>query len=150
MTDFGLSKKSVIVTGGAGGLGRAFAQGFIDAGAYVAIADVDEAGAQSAANALGANDKQCIGLAVDVTNETSVAHMAERAREAFGGVDVLVNNAAIYGTLARKPFFEITAEEWDRVLDVNLKGAFLCAKAVYPQMKSRGGKIGRASCRERV
>jgi NAD(P)-dependent dehydrogenase (short-subunit alcohol dehydrogenase family) len=141
MTDFRLSKKSVIVTGGAGGLGRAFAQGFIDAGAYVAIADVDDAGAQSAANALGAKDKQCIGLAVDVTDEASVARMAERAREAFGGVDVLVNNAAIYGALTRKPFFDITAEEWDQVLGVNLKGAFLCAKAVYPHMKTRGGKI---------
>jgi NAD(P)-dependent dehydrogenase (short-subunit alcohol dehydrogenase family) len=111
MTDFGLSKKSVIVTGGAGGLGRAFAQGFIDAGAYVAIADVDEAGAKSAASALGAKDKQCIGVAVDVTDETSVARLADRAREAFGGIDVLVNNAAIYGALTRKPFFEITAED---------------------------------------
>ena len=141
MTDFGLAKKSVIITGGAGGLGRAFAQGFLDAGAYVAIADVNEAGAQSVANAFGAKDKQCIGCAVDVTDETSIARMAERAREAFGGVDILINNAAIYGALTRKPFFEITAEEWDRVLSVNLKGAFLCAKAVYPHMKSRGGKI---------
>ena len=141
MTDFGLTKKSVIVTGGAGGLGRAFAQGFLDAGAYVAIVDVDEDGVQSAANALGAKDKQCIGFAADVTDETSVARMAERTSEAFGGVDILVNNAAIYGALTRKPFFEITAEEWDRVLGVNLKGAFLCAKAVYPHMRGRGGKI---------
>lgn len=141
MTDFGLSRKAVIVTGGAGGLGRAFAKGFLGAGAYVAIADINEAGAQAAAKALGASEKQCIGLAVDITDERSVARMADRTREAFGSVDVLVNNAALYGTLKRKPFYEITAEEWDRVLGVNLKGAFLCAKAVYPHMRGRGGKI---------
>jgi NAD(P)-dependent dehydrogenase (short-subunit alcohol dehydrogenase family) len=141
MTDFGLASKAVIVTGGAGGLGRAFAKGFLNAGAYVAVADINEAGARAVARALDKNEKQCVGLAVDITDEQSVARMAERAREAFGNVDVLVNNAALYGTLRRKPFYEITAEEWDHVLGVNLKGAFLCAKAVYPHMRGRGGKI---------
>jgi NAD(P)-dependent dehydrogenase (short-subunit alcohol dehydrogenase family) len=141
MTDFGLAGKSVIVTGGAGGLGRAFTKGFLNAGARVAIADINEDGAQAAAKELDASEKQCIGFAVDITDDRSVAGMAERTRETFGSVDVLVNNAALYGTLKRKPFYEITADEWDRVLGVNLKGAFLCAKAVYPHMRGRGGKI---------
>ena len=141
MTDFGLAGKAVIVTGGAGGLGLAFAKGFLDAGARVAIADINEAGARAAAKALDASEKLCIGLAVDITDEPSVARLADCTREAFGNIDILVNNAALYGTLKRKPFYEITAEEWDRVLGVNLKGAFLCAKAVFPHMRGRGGKI---------
>jgi NAD(P)-dependent dehydrogenase (short-subunit alcohol dehydrogenase family) len=138
--DFALADKAVIVTGAARGLGRAFARGFRAAGARVAVADIDEAGARAAAEALG-GDKACIAVAVDITDETSVARMVERTRMAFGGVDVLVNNAAIYGAAYRKPFFEISAAEWDRVLAVNLKGAFLCSKAVYPLMRGRGGKI---------
>ena len=132
MTNLGLARKAVIVTGAAGGLGLAFAKGFFAAGAYVAIADINEAGARAAAKALDASEKQCFGLAVDITDEQSVRRSADRTREAFGSVDILVNNAALYGTLQRKPFYEITAEEWDRVLSVNLKGAFLCAKAVFP------------------
>jgi NAD(P)-dependent dehydrogenase (short-subunit alcohol dehydrogenase family) len=141
MTDFGLSNKAVIITGGAGGLGRAFAKAFVGAGARVAIADIDERSAVAAAGAIGVGEGRCRGLGVDVTDEASVARMAERASEAFGGIDVLVNNAALYGTLERKPFFEIGAEEWDRVLAVTLKGAFLCAKAAYPHMRARGGRI---------
>jgi NAD(P)-dependent dehydrogenase (short-subunit alcohol dehydrogenase family) len=141
MTDFGLAKKAVIVTGGAGGLGRAFAQGFVSAGARVVVADINAAGAQATANAIDGSDRQCIGVEVDITDERSVARMVERTRDAFGSIDILVNNAAIYGTLQRKSFFEIAADEWDLVLSVNLKGAFLCAKAVYPHMRGRGGKI---------
>jgi NAD(P)-dependent dehydrogenase (short-subunit alcohol dehydrogenase family) len=141
MTDFGLADKSVIVTGGAGGLGRAFVKAFLDTGARVAVADIDAAAAAHSARAAGAGEDRSIGLGVDVTDEVSVAGMMQRVGEAFGAVDVLVNNAALYGTLARKPFFEITAEEWDRVQAVNLKGAFLCAKAAYPHMRGRGGRI---------
>jgi NAD(P)-dependent dehydrogenase (short-subunit alcohol dehydrogenase family) len=141
VTDFGLAGKAVIVTGAAGGLGLAFAGAFMGAGARVTIADINEAGVQAAAKKFAADGKQCIGVAVDVTDEESAARMARRTWEAFGSVDVLVNNAAIYGALERKPFFEITTVEWDRVLSVNLKGAFICAKAVYPHMRGRGGKI---------
>jgi NAD(P)-dependent dehydrogenase (short-subunit alcohol dehydrogenase family) len=141
MTDFGLTKKAVIVTGGAGGLGRAFAEGFASAGARVAVADINAAGARATADAIGGGDQQCIDVEVDITDEDSVTRMVEHTRDAFGSIDILVNNAAVYGTLQRKPFFEIAADEWDRVLSVNLKGAFLCAKAVYPHMRGRGGKI---------
>ena len=141
MIDFGLADKAVIVTGGAGGLGRAFARGFVAAGARVMLADIDEAAALSAAKALDASGNRCIGLAADITDEASVVRMAALTSEAFGAIDVLVNNAALYGAAYRKPFFEISAEEWDRVLGVNLKGAFLCAKAIYRYMRGRGGKI---------
>jgi NAD(P)-dependent dehydrogenase (short-subunit alcohol dehydrogenase family) len=141
MTDFGLSKKAVIITGGAGGLGRAFAEGFIDAGASVLLADIDEGGAKAAADALGGREVNCFALSVDITEEKSVALMVTHAQEVFGCIDVLINNAALYGAAYRKAFFDITAAEWDRVLGVNLKGTFLCTKAVYPYMKARGGKI---------
>lgn len=140
MTDFGLTNKAVIVTGGAGGLGRAFARAFAEAGAYVALADINETGARKAAESCGVTGR-CIGLAVDICEEASVARMAERTNAAFGSIDILLNNAALYGAGYRKPFFDIGADEWDRVLAVNLKGAFLCTKAVYPYMRGRGGKI---------
>ena len=141
MTDFGLAEKVAIVTGGAGGLGRAFASAFLQAGARVTIADIDEGGACAAAASIGPGAKRCIPHAVDITDEASVAGMTARTLDAFGGIDILVNNAALYGAAYRKPFFDISAAEWDRVLAVNLKGAFLCSKAVYPHMRSRGGKI---------
>jgi NAD(P)-dependent dehydrogenase (short-subunit alcohol dehydrogenase family) len=141
MTDFGIAKKVVIVTGGAGGLGRAFAEAFLRAEASVVIADIDDAGARSIANVLGASGKRCIGLGVDITDENSVERMLERAQDSFGSINVLINNAAIYGAAYRKPFFEISGDEWDRVLSVNLKGAFLCCKAVYRYMRGGGGKI---------
>src|SRR5665647_1300650 len=82
-----------------------------------------------------------LAVAVDVSDEASVQAMVGEVVAAHGGVDILVNNAAIYAGLKRKPFFEITADEWDRVMSVNVKGVFLCAKAVYPHLKGRGGKI---------
>jgi len=141
MQDLGLAGKSAIVTGAAGGLGLSFAQGLAGCGARVAIADVDAAGAREAAQALAARGSAAIDVAVDVTQEASVAAMVERVASAYGAVDILINNAGIYAGLTRKPFFEISVEEWDRVMSVNVKGAFLCAKAVYPRMKGRGGKI---------
>jgi NAD(P)-dependent dehydrogenase (short-subunit alcohol dehydrogenase family) len=139
MTDFGLTEKVAIVTGGAGGLGRAFASAFLQAGARVTIADIDEGGACAAAAAIGPGAKRCIPHTVDITDEASVAGMTARTLDAFGSIDILVNNAALYGAAYRKPFFDISAAEWDRVLAVNLKGAFLCSKAVYPHMRSHGG-----------
>jgi NAD(P)-dependent dehydrogenase (short-subunit alcohol dehydrogenase family) len=141
MTNLGLAGKSAIVTGAAGGLGFAFAKGLAEAGVSVAIADVNADAARDAARILADQGAAAIAAAVDVVDETSVAAMVDQAAAAHGGVDILVNNAGIYAGLKRKPFYEIPAAEWDRVMGVNLKGAFLCAKAVYPRMKSRGGKI---------
>jgi NAD(P)-dependent dehydrogenase (short-subunit alcohol dehydrogenase family) len=141
MTDLGLAGKSAVVTGAAGGLGFAFADGLTRAGARVAIADINAGAARKAAETLAAQGGAAIAASVDVSDEASVEAMVSQVVAAYGSIDILVNNAGIYAGLKRKPFFEITAEEWDRVMSVNLKGAFLCAKAVYPRMKGRGGKI---------
>ena len=141
MTDLVLAGKAAIVTGGARGLGFAFAQGLARAGARVAIADIEAEAAADAARTLAADGAAAIAAPVDVADEASVEAMVNRVVAGFGAVDILVNNAGIYAGLKRKPFYEISAAEWDRVMSVNLKGAFLCAKAVYPQMKGRGGKI---------
>jgi NAD(P)-dependent dehydrogenase (short-subunit alcohol dehydrogenase family) len=140
MTDLGLTGKSAIVTGAGGGLGFAFAEALACAGAKVVIADINAAAAREAAARL-ASHGGAFAVSVDVSDEASVQAMVRDVVAAQGGVDILINNAAIYAGLKRKPFFEISADEWDRVMSVNVKGVFLCAKAVYPHLKGRGGKI---------
>ena len=80
-----------------------------------------------------------MAVEVDVSREDDTLRMTETAMDAFGRVDILVNNAAIYLSINRRPFYEISAEEWDRVTAVNIKGVFLCAKAVFPHMRDQGG-----------
>jgi NAD(P)-dependent dehydrogenase (short-subunit alcohol dehydrogenase family) len=137
-----LEGKVVIITGAAGGLGRVFALAFSDAGASVAVADINESGALETAALIQARGGRPMGLRVDVSDEASTREMAERVALEFGGIDVLVNNASIYAGLERKPFFELEVAAWDRVINVNLKGPWLCAKAVYAHLKAAGaGKI---------
>jgi 3-oxoacyl-[acyl-carrier protein] reductase len=137
-----LDGKVAIVTGGAKGLGKAFCFALAEEGAKVVMAahrlDTDEA--KQAAKEI--ESKGGLTVEVDVTNEESTKLMAEKTIEKFGRIDILVNNAAYYYGVSRKPFYEITSEEWDRALDVGAKGAWLCAKAVFPQMKKQNkGKI---------
>ena len=134
-----LEGKAVIITGAAGGLGRTFALAFAEAGASVAVADINEAGALETAALVQARGSRALSLPVNVSDEASTKAMADRVALEFGGVDVLVNNASIYAGLERKPFFELEVSAWDRVMNVNLKGPWLCAKAVYPHFKARGG-----------
>lgn len=136
-----LTGKVAIVTGGAGGIGRAFAAGLAREGAQVAIADMDEAGAGELASELEAEGRECLALPLDVTSEESTAAMARRTRERFGRIDILVNTAAIYATLARRPFLEIDLREWNLLLAVDLTGSALCARAVLPAMKEQGGGV---------
>lgn len=135
-----LKDQVVIVTGAAQGIGRAYALRIAREGGKVVIADLkDGTGvAEEVADAGG----EALVVRTDVTDEASTRAMAERTVEAFGRIDGLVNNAAYFSTIVKKPFFEIPASEWDAVLAVNLKGPFLCAKAVFPQMKAQNrGKI---------
>ena len=133
--------KVVIVTGAAGGLGRAFAQGFAAEGAQLVVADIDQAGVEETASILKASGAKAIAVKVDVTSKESTDALAQAALDAFGRIDVLINNAAIYATLTRKPFTEIDPAEWDRVMNVNVKGAWLCSASVYPKMAQPGGRI---------
>jgi NAD(P)-dependent dehydrogenase (short-subunit alcohol dehydrogenase family) len=132
--------KTIIITGGASGIGYAFAEHLAQAGHRIVIADLR--GAEEAADRLKTAGHQALGVRADVVNEADVAHMAEAAATEFGGIDGLVNNAGLFTTLALKPFEQITSQEWMRVMEVNTLGPFNCAKAVLPVLRKSGrGRI---------
>ena len=132
-----LKDKVAIVTGGGIGLGRAYCKALAGEGARIVVADVQDAPAREVAKEVGG-----IAVRVDVTDEQQTRAMAAKAVDAYGAIDILVNNAGMYFSIQKKPFCEIPADEWDRVMAVNVKGVFLCARAVHPQMKKqRKGKI---------
>ncbi len=135
-----LKDKVAIVTGAAQGIGAAYARGLAREGAAVAIVDILDPTA--VAKEIVGNDGRALPLVVDVSDEKQTRDMAQKVAETFGHIDILVNNAAVYGTIVRKPFEEITVEEWDKIMAVNVRGIFLCVKAVAPYMKARKrGKI---------
>jgi NAD(P)-dependent dehydrogenase (short-subunit alcohol dehydrogenase family) len=134
-----LEGKRVIVTGAAGGLGRAFAEGFAAAGASVVVADVDVAGAEETAGLIAAKGGRALPQVVDVTDLASAERLARVAHEGFGGADVLVNNAAVYAGLQRTSFESISEAEWDRVMSVNVKGTWIMTRAVAPLRGANGG-----------
>jgi 3-oxoacyl-[acyl-carrier protein] reductase len=140
-----LKDRVVIVTGGAHGIGKAYALAFAHAGAQVVIADIDHRAADRAAAGIG-NDTEASALALrtDVSDEGSTKEMAARALERFGRIDVLINNAAIFSVVPmnRGRIETIDPEEWDRLMAVNLRGLFFCCRAVLPTMrKQKSGKI---------
>jgi NAD(P)-dependent dehydrogenase (short-subunit alcohol dehydrogenase family) len=138
--------RTVLITGGAGGLGRAFAEGFAERGYRVAVADIDAAGAEETARLLRESGAEAMALAVDVTSVESTDSMASAVAEFGGGhIDVLVNNAAIYAGVTRSPFEEIDAGEWDRVMAVNLKGPWMCARACSPHLAEGGSVVNLSS-----
>ena len=130
-----LAHKVAVITGGAAGIGFQYARRFLAEGARVVVADV--ADPVAAAEKLGAD--RVLGVPTDVSVATSVAAMVESAVARFGRIDVLVNNAAIFATLKPQPFEEIPEAEWDRVMAVNVKGVWNCARAVAPLMRAQGG-----------
>jgi NAD(P)-dependent dehydrogenase (short-subunit alcohol dehydrogenase family) len=138
-----LKGKSAIVTGAAGGIGRAYARGLAEAGAAVVLADVRGDAAAEEAAALAADGYDAIGLEVDVTSEESTLAMARQTAERFGSVDILVNNAALMAeVMTAGQLTTIPLDMWHRTLDVNLTGPFLCTRAVVPYMQEKGyGKI---------
>jgi len=126
--------KVAIVTGAAGGIGEAYARGLAGAGASVVVADLDtERGEKVAADIAGAF------VAVDVSDPASTAAMAEATVERFGGIDLLVNNAAIYGDMAFDLLISVDWDYYQRFMAVNMNGALLCTRACYRHMAARGG-----------
>jgi NAD(P)-dependent dehydrogenase (short-subunit alcohol dehydrogenase family) len=131
--------RTAVITGAAGGIGRAVAAGFAAAGATVVVADMDTTAAAAAAKEITADGGSATSFGVDVTDSAQVAAMIDHAREAGGSVDILINNAAITTTQVIE---ETDEDAWRRVLDVNLTGPFLCSKAALPHMRAQQyGKI---------
>ena len=139
-----LEDRVAIVTGGGHGIGKAYATRFASEGAKIVIAEIDEKAAQAVARELTAAGREALGVNTDVSDPVSTERMAAATIERFGRIDILVNNAAIFATvpMSRSPFDQITVDEWDRMMSVNLKGTWLASCAVIPQMRKQGyGKI---------
>jgi len=139
-----LKDKVTIITGAGHGIGHAYAKRFAEEGANVVIAEIDAKAGERVAAEIQELGRSAWARATDVVNFEDVKGLMNETVQRFGRVDVLLNNAAIYETrpVSKCNLEDLSLEEWDRVIEVNLKGVFLCCKAVIPIMKSqRGGKI---------
>lgn len=125
-----------VITGGGSGLGEATARLFAEAGFAVACVDLNQQNADRVAQELVVQDRQVTAIGCDVSNERSVAAAIEQAKSVFGRIDAVINCAAIDYVV---PVHQMQIEQWDRVLDVNLRGPFLMAKAAWPHMQAQGG-----------
>jgi NAD(P)-dependent dehydrogenase (short-subunit alcohol dehydrogenase family) len=133
-----LKGKVAIVTGAGSGIGKALAMRLAQDGASVVVADLQRF-AETAAEIAKVTGARTLGLQADVSNEKDVERMAAETIKAFGRIDILVNNAAIFSTLKLKPFEQIDAAEWRKVMDVNILGVALCCRACVPHMRKGGG-----------
>jgi NAD(P)-dependent dehydrogenase (short-subunit alcohol dehydrogenase family) len=133
-----LKEKVAIVTGAGSGIGKALATRLAADGAAVVVADLAnyDVAAARIAKATGA---RTLGLQVDVSSEDDVARMTRETLKAFGRIDILVNNAAVFSSLELRPFEKIDAAEWRKVMEVNTLGVFLCCRACAPHMRAAGG-----------
>ena len=139
-TFFSLKDKVALITGAARGIGAAITERFLLAGARVVLIDIDREVAEQTARELDASGQKTLAVVADISRESDTQSMVRQAIDRFGTVDILVNNAGIAGP--NKPVVDVSVEEWDRVMDINLKGIFLCCKAVLPTMiKNRSGRI---------
>jgi 3-oxoacyl-[acyl-carrier protein] reductase len=138
-----LAGKVVIITGAGKGLGKAFALRFADEEArLVLVTRKDMDGLKKAAEEVTAKGAECIFFQADVTKLADMQKVADETVKKFGKIDVLVNNAAYYFGVERKPFDQIPPEEWDLMMNINVKGPWICARTVFPRMKAQGkGKI---------
>ncbi len=136
-----LQGKVAVVTGGARGIGRAYALALAGAGAAVMIADLLDEEGRNTAKSIQSEGGQAVYRHVDVTDVASTERMAAAAVDEFGGIDILINNAAVFAGLTPVPLTELPLDRWARVMDVNVKGVWLCTRAAVPHMRRRGGGV---------
>jgi NAD(P)-dependent dehydrogenase (short-subunit alcohol dehydrogenase family) len=140
--DFSVRDRVVIITGAGQGIGRELALQFGAAGAKVVIADLSLKNAEIVAKEITSQNGRALGVAADVADKTSVDAMIAKVLATHERVDVLINNASLFSTLAKRPFDEIAIDEWQRVMNVNVTGVFLCTCAVAKPMRAQGfGRI---------
>jgi NAD(P)-dependent dehydrogenase (short-subunit alcohol dehydrogenase family) len=136
---FALAGKVAIVTGAAkGGIGEAYAAALVEAGASVVCADIDLARAQAAASGIG---EGALAREVDIADPASVSALVTEVTKLLGGVDILVNNAALMEQIVAEQLSSISLDRWNQILAINLTGALLCAQAVVASMEARGGGV---------
>ena len=139
-----LDGKVALVTGAAGGIGQAIARRLAHEGAHVALADIRTKPLDGITQTIESYDRKALKVAVDVTQSDQVTQMVQAVVEAFGRIDIFFNNA---GIIRVQNFLDVTEAEWDHVIDVNLKGVFLCGQAVAKHMVERHcGKIINTAC----
>jgi len=131
--------KVAVVTGAGGGIGQAYAEALAREGAAVVVADINLAGAEQVSAGISAEGGRALAMPVDVADPVSAGSMAERTISEFGGIDFLVNNAAIFGGMKLDMLLTVDWDYYKRFMSVNLDGALVCTRAVYKNMASRGG-----------
>ncbi|MDP6430609.1 MAG: glucose 1-dehydrogenase [Rhodospirillales bacterium] len=137
-----LDGRVAIITGAAQGIGAAYAKALAGEGARLALADIQDAGPVAKEIEAGFQGAETLALGTDVSDEAQVNDMVAKTVERFGKLDILISNAAMFASISHKPFTDIPVEEWDRLMAVNVKGPWLCAKAAVPEMQKNGyGKI---------
>jgi 3-oxoacyl-[acyl-carrier protein] reductase len=137
-----LKDKVAIITGGGRGLGRAVALRFAEEGAKLLLPDISLERAEDAAKEIRSKGGEAVAMETDISDEKATQKMAEKVIEQYGKVDILVNNAAIWYGLEAKPWDTWTVAEWDRIFEVNVRGTWLCCKAIAPLMvRASKGKI---------
>ena len=134
-----LENKVAVITGAAQGIGAAFAVGYAKEGAKLVIADIVDG--SNTIDDIARAGGEAIFVKTDVTRQNQCDAMAKAAANRFGSINILVNNAAMYANIVKKPFTDIATEEWNRVMEVNTTGPFHCIKAAVPYMQAKGGKI---------
>ena len=139
MVRFDFRDRVAIVTGSGGGIGQAYAEGLAAAGASVVVADINVDGARAVAEGIAGAGGSAVAVAVDVADPASATTMAEEATRHFGGLDYLVNNAAIFGQMQLDLLLTVDWSYLERFLAVNMLGALNCVRACHPAMRARGG-----------
>ena len=132
----GIRGKVAVVTGAGGGIGEAYARGLAAAGASVVVADINKDGAERVAREIGGD---ALAIEVDVASPESTQALGERTATHFGGIDFLVNNAALFGGMKVAAYMTVDWDYYTRFMSINVNGALLCARACVPHMKKRGG-----------